>query len=205
MLSESIAHLAPSRMEPPKADQSAQELEWVRRIRAGDQTAFEALFTAYYESLLRFAFGYLKDRAVAEEIVQDVFLKLWTHREQWQVHDIVRTYLYTATRNHALNRLRRNVLEHTWTTNLSDPADAATAIPHVESADTYTNTTELSAVIRAAIERLPPRCREAFVLSRDHGLAYEQIAQVMGISVKTVQEQIGRALRALRVSLADWL
>jgi RNA polymerase sigma-70 factor (ECF subfamily) len=64
---------------------------------------------------------------------------------------------------------------------------------------------ELDRAIRAAVDRLPPRCREAFQLSREHQLSYEQIAETMGTSVKTVQEQIGRALRALRSSLAEWL
>lgn len=206
MLPDSIVHLAHHRMEPPEADRSAPELEWIRRVRAGDQAAFEALFSAYYASLLRFAFGYVKNRAAAEEVVQDMFLKFWVQREQLDVHDTVRMYFYAATRNRALNWRRRNGLERAWAESVADPAiDAGTVIPRVEFADERAQATELAAAIRAAVDRLPPRSREAFLLSREHQLTYEQIARVMGISVKTVQEQMVRALRALRISLADWL
>ena len=194
----------PCVMCPSDTHDSDKELAWARRIRAGDASAFESLFSAYYASLLRFTFGYVKARSVAEELVQDTFFHLWLQRERWEVRETVRAYLYTATRNRALNWLRRRAMEQRWTDNADDSTDVA-FVPRMERADERAQMTELDAAIHAAIDQLPPRCRETFVLSRQHHLSHEQIADVMGISVKTVQEQMGRALRALRHSLAEWL
>ena len=196
--------------DPRNAD---VELELIRRVREGDTGAFEVLFTTYYEPLLRFALVYVKIRGVAEELVQDVFFHLWSQRERWDVQDTVRAYFYATTRNRALNWLRRGALEQRWADRVNadidadgDPDETARAIfPRSERADERLRVAELDAAIHAAVDRLPPRCREAFVLSREHHLTYEQIGEVMGISVKTVQEQIARALRSLRVSLASWL
>jgi len=185
-----------------RADRDAQ---WAERVRRGDSTAFEALFLAYYERLVRFTYGYVKTRSGAEEVVQDVFLNIWAQRERWEVQGAVRTYLYAATRNCALNRIRRSELEQRWADGAGDEKDVTAIVPRVPQANEQTELAELDAAIQRAIEQLPPRCRETFVLSRQHHLSYEQIADVMDISVKTVQEQIARALRALRASLAGWL
>lgn len=184
---------------------SGSEIELARRIRGGDAAAFETLFSSYYEPLLRFAFGYVKSRGVAEELVQEVFFHLWALRERWEVQDTVSAYLYASTRNHALNWLRRGAVERRWAERVEAGGAAEATLARSEHADERLRLAELDAAIREAIDRLPPRCRETFVLSRHHHLTYEQIAEVMGISVKTVQEQIARALRALRVGLAAWL
>ena len=99
-------------MSPAESGRSAELLEWVRRIRSGDVAAFEALFAVYYEPLVRFAFGYLKGRAPAEDLVQDIFLSLWEQRSRWDVRDAVHTYLYKMTRNRSLNWLRRQGVEN---------------------------------------------------------------------------------------------
>lgn len=194
--------MSPAPLDPHDSD---HELELVHRIRGGDAAAFEALFTAYYEPLLRFAFGYVKTRGVAEELVQDVFFHLWAQRERWDVQDTVRAYLYATARNRSLNWLRRGAVEQRWAERVEADGDGDATFPRLERADERLRLAELDAAIRAAIDRLPPRCRETFVLSRYHHLTYEQIAEVMGTSVKTVQEQIARALRALRAGLAPWL
>lgn len=176
------------------------------RIRAGDTDAFEALFMAYYEPLVQFAFTHVGERASAEEVVQEVLLRVWEQRAQWEVRDSVRAYLYGATRNRALNWLRRSQLEQRWTIGAGAAADdESAAVPHAIPADERLQLREIDDAIRRAIARLPERRREVFVLSRQHHLTHEQIAAVLGISIKTVQEQIGRALKALRVSLADWI
>ena len=192
-------------MPESDAERGDREAEWVRRIRRGDDAAFEALFLAYYERLVRFAYGFVKTRSAAEEVVQDLFLNVWARREQWAVHDTVRTYLYSATRNHALNRLRRGGLEQRWVESVVDADDTFAIIPRSAPANERVELAELDEAIRKAIDQLPPRARETFILSRQHNLSYEQIAEVMDVSVKTVQEQIWRTLRTLRVSLAGWL
>jgi len=202
-MSPEPAHSLP--MPPPESDRTPLELALARRVRAGDTDAFEALFTAYYEALLRYAFGYVKSRQAAEEMVQDVFLTCWVQREQWQVEGSVKGYLYAMTRNRALNWLRRGSVERRWTATIERGPAPVRLLPRQDPADQATHLDELDRAIKEAVDRLPPRCREAFTLSREYQLSYEQIAEAMGTSVKTVQEQIGRALRALRISLAEWL
>jgi RNA polymerase sigma-70 factor (ECF subfamily) len=192
-------------MTQPVPEWRDRDAAWILRIRNDDSAAFEALFLAYHEPLLRFAHGYLKTRSATEEVVQDVFSNIWEKRVQWEVRDNVRTYLYAATRNGALNRIRRGELERRWAAAVVEAIDAPTVFPRVAHADERVELAELDDAIRRAIDCLPPRCRETFVLSRQHHLSYEQIGVTMGLSVKTVQEQMSRALRALRVSLADWL
>lgn len=193
-------------MPPTDAARAGQELEWVARIRAGDASAYEALFMAYYEPLVRFAFNHVKERASAEEVVQEVFLRLWAQRAQWEVRDTVRAYLYGAVRNRIFNWLRRHQLERRWTARAdASEADEVSRVAQARSADDQVHARELDDAIHRAIAQLPPRRREVFVLSRMHHLSHDQIAAVLGISVKTVHEQIGRALKSLRASLAEWI
>ena len=106
----------------------------------------------------------------------------------------VRTYLFRAARNRAFNHLRRNKLERLW--RLRQPPT-----PDAEGVEDEHSTDELAAAIRAAIASLPDRCREIFLLSRDQNMTYAEIAKVLGISIKTVETQMGRALKALRTRI----
>lgn len=177
----------------------------VAAIRAGDPSAFDALVVAHYEPLLRLAFSYLGSRESAEEVVQDVFLRIWEQRAHWSPNGALRPYLFSAVRNGAFSQLRHRRLEHQLAENAASGNDVLAFAPTRENADDQQQTAELNAAIQAAIETLPPRTKEAFVLSRQQHLSHDEIARVMGTSVKTIQEQIGRALKALRIQLADWL
>lgn len=137
---------------------------------------------------------------VAEELVQDVFFKVWNKREQLAEIDVLRTYLLRAARNTALNHLRRQRLEQAH-----EEREAAKGEPvSTEATDDSASTGELTAAVNAAIDRLPPRCREVFLLSRDAGLTYGEIARELDISIKTVETQMGRALKTLRLLLAPF-
>ena len=137
---------------------------------------------------------------VAEELVQDVFFKLWNKREQLAEIDALKTYLYRAARNTALNHLRRQKLELAHEEREAVKGEPST----VESTDDSASTAEVTEAVRRAIHRLPPRCREIFLMSRDGGLTYNEIASDLGLSVKTVETQMGRALKSLRVSLSQY-
>lgn len=169
----------------------------VLRIRAGDAQAFEALFHAFHAGLCAFAYRYVKSREVAEEIVQEVFLFLWERRETLDVRDSIKNYLFTAVRNAAVSWLRHErVVARRQVETLelfSRPAP---------SPDSMAISGELLAAVRRAIDRLPERCRLIFTLHREQGLTYGEIAQVLGLSPKTVEVQMGRALKALRKGLA---
>jgi RNA polymerase sigma-70 factor (ECF subfamily) len=137
---------------------------------------------------------------VAEELVQDVFFKLWSKREQLAEIDALKTYLYRAARNTALNHLRRQKLELAY-----EEREAAKGEPSTtEATDDSATAGELTEAVREAIDRLPTRCREIFLMSRDGGLTYAEIAAELGISIKTVETQMGRALKSLRLSLARY-
>jgi RNA polymerase sigma-70 factor (ECF subfamily) len=169
------------------------------RLRQSDHAAFEALFREHYASLVGVAERMLRRRETAEEIVQDVLLEIWRRRETLVIEESPRAYLFRATRNRALNAIRHERLVDRSAhlvrgeTLSAPPTSAGAAESEIEEA------------VRAAVAELPDRCREVFELSRGSGLRYAEIAAVMGISVKTVEAQMGKALRTLRTRLAAWL
>jgi RNA polymerase sigma-70 factor, ECF subfamily len=169
------------------------------RLRRGDQAAFDAIFRAYYAQLVFAAREMLRSEAAAEDIVQDIMLVLWRRRESLVVEDSLKGYLYRSTRNRALNALR-----HEKVKDRSEPGVVA-SMPPPPSAGRAVEETEIDAAVQAAVNELPERCREVFVLSRVHNLRYSEIASTMGISVKTVEAQMGKALRLLRERLKPWL
>jgi RNA polymerase sigma-70 factor (ECF subfamily) len=173
--------------------------ELLERLRKGDTTAFDAIFRTWYGPLVGTAERMLRDRAVAEELVQDVLLELWRRRESLAAEGSPQAYLFQATRNRVLNHLRHLKIEQRSEPELQ--GDSASAPP----ADAEVTQEELSVAMQDAVRSLPDRCREVFELSRVHGLKYAEIATQLGISVKTVEAQMGKALRTLRERLAPWM
>lgn len=168
------------------------------RLRLGDESAFEAVFRGCYPRLVAAAEQLLRDRARAEDVVQEVLLELWRHRERLEPDISLLGYLHRSVRNRALNQLRhdrvvRQAVPQLESGSLPPPADRAVLGRELEEA------------VRAAVTRLPDRCREVFELSRVHGLRYAEIATTMGISIKTVEAQMGKAIRLLRDGLGAWL
>jgi RNA polymerase sigma-70 factor, ECF subfamily len=175
------------------------ERELLSRLKAGDQAAFDAIFRAHYPHLVGFAQGLLHDRSAAEDAAQEVMLELWRRQSDVAITESLRAYLLRSTRNRALNQLRH--------ANVQKRAE-----PHLMGEDSVNATGagelvagELKDAIVAAIAELPPGCREVFEMSRGRGLRYAEIATTLGISVKTVESQMGKALRHLRMRLAAWL
>lgn len=183
----------------PKYTRNVEERDLLDRIRRGDEGAFDAVFREHYAPLVRSAEAMLHRRDLAEEIVQDVMLALWQRRETLVVDDSLRGYLFRATRNRALNHLRHVAIERK-----AEPELSAVDSPDADAPTTLVRE-EIDVALQRAISVLPPRCREVFELSRVHGLRYAEIATTLGISVKTVEAQMGKALRVLREQLAPWL
>ena len=175
------------------------ERELLKRLQRGDDAAYEAIFRQWYAPLVATTAALLRDRGPAEEIVQDVMLELWRRRETLTLEQSLRAYLFQASRNRALNHLRRLRVE-----TRGEPTIAA-AMPTPDQADSEVREDELRVAIASAIAGLPDRCRDVFELSRIHGLKYSEIAATLGISVKTVEAQMGKALRVMREKLAAWL
>ena len=174
------------------------------RIGADDDpdpsAAFDTLFRRWYAPLVGVADRMLRDPAAAEELAQDVLLELWRRRTTLDTGDEPGPYLIRAVRNRALNRLR-----HGRVAARAAPLIAVDETTPVASPASQAIESELAAAIGAAVAALPPGCRQVFLLSRAQGLRYSDIAATLGISPKTVEAQMGRALRLLRARLGPWL
>ena len=173
--------------------------ELLERLKNGDTAAFDTIFRTWYGPLVGTAERMLRDRAVAEELVQDVMLELWRRRETLAPDGSAQAYLFQATRNRVLNHLRHLRIEQR-----SEP-DVRGESSVTPQADAVLAQQELDVAVQQAVRSLPDRCREVFELSRVHGLKYAEIASTLGISVKTVEAQMGKALRMLRERLVAWL
>jgi RNA polymerase sigma-70 factor (ECF subfamily) len=166
------------------------------RARAGDEEAFAAIYRAYYERLCRVAYRYLRSRDAAAETVQELFLQLWRRRADREVKGELGAFLHGATRRRALDVLRRTKRR---TVPLEQSEQEAMAAPEV--IDERFMTLELEAALQRAIDALPPRPRQILQMRLQRQLSYRQIAEELGIAVKTVEMHLTRGLAALRLSL----
>jgi RNA polymerase sigma-70 factor (ECF subfamily) len=170
------------------------------RTHEGGITAFEMLFRTYYQPLCNYAYSFLQDRQDAEEIVQSTFLLVWEKRETLAIRTSVKPYLYAMVRNACLN-----VIKHEKIKQRHAGEEMALA---PRSHDPVTQTiasNELEHRITLAMEDLPEQCRMVFKLSRFEELRYAEIAKELNISVKTVENHMGKALKIMREKLKDYL
>ena len=172
---------------PPAA---FSEPDYLRRLKQDDERAFDALFRHYSALVYRFAYSYLKSRPAAEEIVQECFIKIWEKRSQLHEDVPLKGYLFTTAHHAILNELRRD--QH----HLRLHGQVAATGP--ESVANEAEYQEMEALYHAALQRLPPKQREVFELSRQQGLSYPEIAERQGVSVKTVEAHIMQALKTMR-------
>jgi RNA polymerase sigma-70 factor, ECF subfamily len=169
-------------------------------FRINSRSDFETLFKAHYSSLCSYANHFLKDIDASEEVVQEVMLKIWVNRESLVFSSSIRSYLFRAVRNGCMN-----VLKH------MDIREEYKAFRERETKESQRSkedemiVSELELKIRKAIDRLPMERRKVFIMSRYDGLTYSQIAGKLGISVKTVENQMGKALKTLREELSEYL
>jgi RNA polymerase sigma-70 factor, ECF subfamily len=175
------------------------------RIRAGDAVAFEALFRRYVDRLCTFAFVYTQTRDSAEEIVQDLFLWLWTHRSAIEPPRSVPGYLHAAVRNRALNRVRDRATELRFYETETERGTEHLAPGGFDAPDALAEANDLQVALDHAVAAMPLRCREVFTLARTQSLTYTEISVVLTLSPKTVEIHMSRALAFLRERLAPWL
>ena len=154
---------------------------------------FKAVFGQYYQLLCNYAYNYTKDRDEAEDIVQEVFLRIWEKKRDMMGTETIRFYLFTAVRNNCLTLLDRKkkttlLPAEEITSAIVQPSEEHLVKPQVD---------EIS-MIKRGLSLLPPKCKDAFLLSRIGNLSYKEIAEAMSISVKTVENQIGKAIKILR-------
>lgn len=185
-------------MNQPSAEQIRT---WGAKISESDREAFDRLFRSMYPKLVRFVFGYTRNKAVACDLVQDVFITLWEKRRDVDASRSVKAYLYTIARNRSLNYLR----DHSDETLGLEPSAELTALKTSPETVVPDEPSELASLMRAWIAELPERRREAFEMSRFEGLDHDEIAGVMNVSSSTVNNHIVAALGYLRDRYDDYL
>lgn len=175
------------------------EGEILASIQRGDKDVFAGLYRQHFIPLCQFAFYLTKDDQVAKEVVQDTFLAVWEHRTTWQPSGTIRSYFYKAVKNRSLDFLKHKKVVQNW------EKTSRVLPPESEEDEDKLTGAQLAAAIEKEIEKLPEKQRMIFVMSRQQGLTYAEIADILGLSVKTVETQMGRAFRKLRSSLKDYL
>lgn len=175
------------------------------KIRSGDTEAFEYAFRKYAPRLEAFARKYTNDAAEAEDMVQNVFLKLWERRE-WLENISLPSFLFLLTKNSALNYLKHRQVADAVEQRIPDAAliEQLYTIDFVPDPSSLLQQKELSASIDRIMDELPPKCKEAFVMSRLNGLRNREIASQMNITEKVVEKHIARALKRFREGLRQF-
>lgn len=171
------------------------------RIRDGDSVAFETVVRRHFDALYRFAYGYVHAREAAEEVLQEAFFQLWQHRATLRLsregEGSLRSYLFRAVRNRLTDAARHARVERRYAESFT-AEDGNQTTPDVAA---QYETQEFAEALQTAVAALPERTRQAYTLYHQHGLSYAEVAEVMEISVKGVEFQLGKALRLLREAL----
>jgi RNA polymerase sigma-70 factor, ECF subfamily len=171
-----------------------------RKIQGGDIGEFEWLFKKYYEPLCRYAFGFLKDMDTSEDIVQEFFYHLWKNRESFSPKLSLNAYLYHSIRNNTLHYLQHVTIQQNYSDTVIKEFEQQMPVeekPEIELE-------ELNNVIDRTLRQMPERCSRVFRLNRFEGKKYREIAEMLSISVKTVEADMGKALQMFRNSLKEF-
>lgn len=167
-------------------------------VRGGNRAAFEQIYERYGARVYAYLWRLVRDEATAADLRQDAFFRLWQARSNWKDGGSVPGYLIGVARNLAVDAHRRDRVHDRWREEAEHEPSPRTPAP-----DTVLAQKEVAMRVHAAIDALPARPREVFILKRDASLSYQEIAQLLGIAPKTVEVHMGRALKLLRDALAD--
>ncbi len=169
-------------------------------IRNGDAKAFEEVFRQHYQSLCRYAISILKKQDESEDIVQQVFVNFWEKREKTIITGSLQSYLFRSVHNYCLNAIKHEKVKTSY-----QSYNLLFEMQYELTADKILQNSELENKIEMAINELPSECRKIFKMNRIEEMKYKEIAEKLGLSIKTVENQIGKALKHLRISLADYV
>lgn len=177
---------------------STEDKELYRKLKEGDEHAFKALFQKFYSAMCHFATQLLQDSEMAEETVQDLFVRIWEKRESLTIETSVKHYLFKSVRNQCLNQIQHQKIRKQYASRILE-------LSHQEvDPEQYYMEVDLIKRIERCIGSLPPKRQEIFRLSREQGLKYKEIAEELNISIKTVEAQMGLALKYLREELKEF-
>jgi RNA polymerase sigma-70 factor, ECF subfamily len=176
------------------------EKQVLETIQSGNESAFEMIFRAYYQPLCRYAYSFLSDKEEAEEVVQSAFITVWEKRKSLDIQTSLKSYLYRMVRNACLNVIKHEKIKQQHVAH-----ELAVTEATYESVSQKVYASELELKIGEAMKVLPEQCRLVFQLSRFEELKYQEIADQLQISVKTVENHMGKALKIMREQLKEYL
>lgn len=176
------------------------EKQVLETLQLGNESAFEMIFRTYYQPLCRYAYSFLQDKEEAEEVVQASFITVWEKRNNLTIETSLKSYLYRMVRNSCLNVIKHEKVKHQHVAH-----ELAVSEVSYESVSQKVQAAELEIRITEAVKTLPEQCRLVFQLSRFEELKYQEIADQLQISVKTVENHMGKALKLMREQLKDYL
>ena len=176
-----------------------QDVILLKKISTGDRLSFDFLFRKYYAVLTRFAYSFLCSKDSSEEVVQEFFIYIWQHAATININTSFKAYCYTSVRNRSLNHIKSNVIRINYESQYTDKIlqDSENEVDFRK--DPFQRN------YNSALNTLPEKCREIFILAKHEGLTYEEIADYLSISVKTIENQMGIALKKLREYLTPFL
>jgi len=177
-----------------------QEGQLIQSLARRDEASFEQVFKTHFKNLHAYACSITKEETVAEEVVQNVFVKLWERSEALSISGSLPAYLYRAVYNESLNYLKHQKVRSAYGQHV-----VHTMKNETEHGGKKLQLKELEGRLAEAMNDLPEQCRTIFQLSRFEELRYREIADRLGLSIKTVENQMGKALKILRVKLVDFL
>jgi RNA polymerase sigma-70 factor, ECF subfamily len=171
----------------------------IEGLHEGNEKIFDYLFHLYYSGMVVYVMKFVPERIIAEDIVQDFFVRLWISRQSLVIKQSIKSYFYTSIKNRCIDYIR-----HQQVINKAEK-DLAEQFETTHDERDLLIESELYNYINLALEKLPPACREIFIMSRFDGLKMSEIAERKGISVRTVEGHIGKALRIMRKELEPYL
>jgi RNA polymerase sigma-70 factor (ECF subfamily) len=171
----------------------------ITKLKSGDKESFSAVFSLYYKDLVLFAYSIVKDVTTAEEIAQETFIKLWSERETLEIKVSLKSFLLKSVQNKCIDIIRHRKIVDNYTEYylLHLP-------PENNSTDSYILRSEMEESIARAVAKMPGKIKESFLLNREQGLKYREIADKLQVSVRTVEVRISKALELLRNDLMEF-
>jgi RNA polymerase sigma-70 factor, ECF subfamily len=172
----------------------------LENIKNNDKASFSVIFTRYYKDLVTFSFGMVRNLSTAEEIVQDVFIKLWENRASLVIDRSLKSYLLKSVQNHSLN-----CLQHLKIQSRFDAYAKEHQMLSNNETENYILHSELEHNLQQALDKIPAELSQAFRMNRFGNLSYPEIAQKLGVSTRTIEVRISKALNLLRTELREFL
>ncbi|SFW84484.1 RNA polymerase sigma-70 factor [Chitinophaga sancti] len=186
--------------KPDIALESLSDQQLLQLLAGGSQPSYTVIYARYSEVLFRHACNMLEDRAEAEDVIQEVFLMLWTKRSEVAAAKTLSAYLYTSVRNRILNHITHQKVVDKYLDSMRNYMEAG-----AYTADELLRGKELAAVIERELEAMPPKMREIFLMSRNEQLSHKSIGELLNISDKTVKQQVYKAVKQLRGRVENFL